>query len=357
MRVLLVLAEPFLPQQGGGSQTSALELLSALRHAGADVALASMLKRKSWLGLSAVMRMKVARRHFVMSVFKTHRVYRVAEISRNLHHVVADFEPDVVLVQAMNAMPLAHLINARRVPMVIYWRDVEINRMNGTPIGLIARYLANSEFTASFYAERFGIASVVVPPLIERERYITAHHTKQSVVFVGVVPEKGLDVAIGVALLCPDIPFDFVESWILPRKRRKAVKIRLAAIPNIRFVPYRFSMKSVYGRARLLLAPSQWEEGWGRVASEAHISGIPVVGSRIGGLVEAVGPGGILIDPRAPAAEWATAVRNLWDDQTLHQQMSAAAETYSHRQALDPQWAVQRIIEELEQAIALVGSP
>ena len=51
---------------------------------------------------------------------------------------------------------------------------------------------------------------------------------------------------------------------------------------------------------KILLAPSKWEEAWGRVASEAHCSGIPVVGSRRGGLPEAIGEGGIVLDYDAP---------------------------------------------------------
>jgi len=48
-------------------------------------------------------------------------------------------------------------------------------------------------------------------------------------------------------------------------------------------------MRAAYGRSRLLLAPSRWVESWGRVASEAQISGLPVIATKSGGLPEAVG--------------------------------------------------------------------
>ena len=353
MRVLIVLAEPFFPQQGGGSQTSALELLGAFEDKGLHVALASGLKRKSAFGLRSLGRMTVSRRPYAKGTYRSHRVYRVPSIHDNISFVVDDFKPDVVLVQAMASMPVAHTISALGVPMVIYWRDAEKNRMCGTPVGLNARYIANSQFTASFYKQHFSVSSTVIPPLIRRERYIAPNPTRQSVVFIGTVPEKGLDVAFGIAKACPDIPFEFVESWIMPHGRRRAIKSCLASLPNVRFVPHQTDMRPIYGRARLLLAPSQWEEAWGRVASEAHINGVPVIGSNIGGLPEAIGPGGILVEPKAPPSEWAEHVQTLWQDTASYRRLSADAAAYSRRPELDPSWALQRIDTELREAMAL----
>ncbi len=350
MRILIVLAEPYLPQQTGGAQTTTLELLSAFTQNGDDVAVAATLKRKSMLGVRATAQMLLRRRSFLVDRFQSHRVFRVPDIHRNIAAVVAAFKPDVALVQAMSAMPVAHAITALGLPMVVYWHDAERRRMNGSPNGLVARYIANSNFTAAFYAEHFGVVSAVVPPLILRERYRALPRKPQSVVFIGTVPEKGLELAIGVAEACPDIPFEFIESWTLPPARKAALRSRLARMPNVSFVPHQSNMLAVYGRARILLAPSQWQEAWGRIASEAHINGIPVVGSRIGGLREAIGPGGILVEPTAPVSEWADAVRMLWNDEAAYSNLSAVAEDYSRRPELDPGQAVQRIRTELQAA-------
>ena len=350
LRILIVLAEPYLPQQTGGAQTTTLEMVSAFTRAGDEVAVAATLKRKSALGLMAIGRMAIGRRRFMADRFRSHRVFRVADIHRNISGVIAEFKPDVVLVQAMSAMPVAHAISALGVAMVVYWHDAELKKMNGSPAGLVARYIANSNFTAAFYAEHFGIVSAVVPPLIQRERYAAPDRHGRSVVFIGMVPEKGLEVAIGVAAACPDIPFEFVESWTLSARQKSALKARLGALPNVTFVPHQSNMLAIYARARILLAPSQWQEAWGRIASEAHINGIPVVGSKVGGLREAIGPGGILIEPTAPVSEWADAVRRLWHDEAAYAALAAAAEEYSRRQELDPDWAIRRIRTELQAA-------
>ena len=73
------------------------------------------------------------------------------------------------------------------------------------------------------------------------------------------------------------------------------------------------------------------EEAYGRVVTEAQINGIPVIASTRGGLPEAVGPGGILIDPDGPIDDWVKAVRNLWDDDAHYAALSAAALAHAQR--------------------------
>ena len=109
-------------------------------------------------------------------------------------------------------------------------------------------------------------------------------------------------------------------------------------------------MKTVYGRTKILLAPSKWEEAWGRVASEAHCSGIPVVGSRRGGLPEAIGEGGVVLDYDAPLDDWVGAIRTLWTDKAEYDRLSAAAMKFSERPQLDPKNQFATFLGVLDQA-------
>ena len=94
MRALIAMAEPFLPQQGGGAQTSSLELLSAFRREGLDVAVASMLKRKSMIGLRSMPSMWLRGSDFVRTHFRGFPTYRVADIQDHCSQVLDDFRPD-----------------------------------------------------------------------------------------------------------------------------------------------------------------------------------------------------------------------------------------------------------------------
>src|SRR3546814_9608260 len=95
-------------------------------------------------------------------------------------------------------------------------------------------------------------------------------------------------------------------------EERAALHARVAAHSNLRLQQRTHDMREVYRRTHTLLVPSQWEEAWGRVATEAQFSGIPVLASDSGGLPEAVGPGGSVLPHDAPAAVWAAALREYW---------------------------------------------
>ena len=143
----------------------------------------------------------------------------------------------------------------------------------------------------------------MLPPLVTPALY-RVQSERRSVVFVNPHPVKGVEIAFALARRRPDIPFEFVESWELAAVSRRALLKEAARLPNVHLRKWGLDMKPVYLVAKLILAPSRWEEGWGRVVSEAQVSGIPALASRRGGLPEAVGPGGILVDPDAELTEW-----------------------------------------------------
>ena len=114
-------------------------------------------------------------------------------------------------------------------------------------------------------------------------------------------------------------------------------------------------MRKVYARTRVLLAPSQWEEAWGRVATEAHFSGIPVLGSRQGGLPEAIGPGGVTLPADAPTADWVAALRRMWDDAGHYETLSRAAVDWSERDQIDADHQIATLEKVLADTIAAAG--
>jgi glycosyltransferase involved in cell wall biosynthesis len=76
---------------------------------------------------------------------------------------------------------------------------------------------------------------------------------------------------------------------------------RLTECSGVRFVGYREQAASFLSAFDLLVVPSRWE-GFGRVATEAALARVPVVASRVDGLPEAVGDGGILVPPEQAEA-------------------------------------------------------
>lgn len=237
--------------------------------------------------------------------------------------------PDVVLALA----PIRMALVAKRagLPTVIHLTGPGTGGLDvGFEEFLDGMCVAISQFTSEWFEQRFGKRPPVIYPVIIPESYRTCT-TRENVTFINPIPFKGLDIALEIAKCCPDIPFVFVEGWLLRSDRRLELAQRLAEHHNVTLLERQLDMRRVYERCRILLAPSIWEEGYGRVVTEAQISGIPAVASARGGLPEAVGPGGILVDPDGPIDDWIAAIRKLWDDEEHYAQLSAAARRHAAR--------------------------
>ena len=196
---------------------------------------------------------------------------------------------------------------------------------------------ALSEFTAERFRKVHRVDASVIRPIFQPEEYRVAVDGRH-VTFINPVAEKGVDRALEIAALCPEIPFVFVRGWALSFAAARRLQAKIDRLSNVRLVASTYDIRSIHRHTKILLAPTSsiWEETWGRVVSEAQISGIPVIASNHGALPESVGSGGILIDYQQPAETWAMAVRRLWTDEAYYRQMAAAAHDYSRRPDIDP---------------------
>lgn len=351
MRILFASAHPYIPQIAGGAQSSTHELAGALGARGHDVAVLAGLTKPGALGLRARALLKLARRPFATDHALGYPVFRTWHPHTVVDRVAAAWRPDVVLTQSGFPVPIAREALRCGAPAVLYLRNVEFEDLGGDLADLPgARFIANSRFTARRYADAFGIDARVIYPLFQPERY-AVERTGDKVVFVNPHPHKGLDVALTLAERCPDVPFAFVEAWTLEDAERRALIERLARLPNVSLVPRARDMRTIYRQARLLLVPSRWEEAFGRVVVEAQVSGIPALAARRGGLPEAVGDAGVLVDPDAGDDAWVGALRGLWDDPTRLDALSAAARVAAVRPALQRDRQVSDLLAALEEAV------
>jgi glycosyltransferase involved in cell wall biosynthesis len=258
--------------------------------------------------------------------------------------VLARFKPDVVVVQEIHPQVMVQRLKAAGIPHAVYIHEVEeIDHLR--PVGEDGvPFIANSRFTAQRLRERCGIEAHVIRPIIDPAQYVTPT-SREHVLFVNTIPRKGVEVALDLARARPDIPFDMVQGWTLKPPQVAVLRGRLPA--NVTLHPATRDMRPRYAQARLLLAPSQWEEAWGRVATEAQVSGIPVLASSRGGLPEAVGDGGLLLPADAPGEEWARALGRLWDDAAAYARYAAAAAEHGRRPEIQPETIVEDLLSLL----------
>lgn len=350
MRILFTIGDGYLPQRAGGAQSSTLQLAKHLISLGHEVAVMSRLEGGGWTEWSSRIKRRLSGMRFSKDRHAGHVTYRAWDPT-DASEVVRHFRPEVAVVQNGKTLPIATSLAEHGVPVVLYFRNVEFDELEGSPNSIpVAGFVANSQFTASKFRKKFGIDPMVIPPLVEEGRYKT-QSTGRYVTFINPYPVKGLDLALQIAQFCQEIPFLFQESWGLDAQRQQNLAKSIRGLPNVTFQSRTADMKTVYGVTKILLAPSVWEEAWGRVATEAHYSAIPVIGSRQGGLPEAIGPGGITLDHDAPIADWTNAVRMLWHDSIAYSEYSAAALRFSQREEMKPEVQVHKLLELLRTCI------
>lgn len=335
MRVLFAFGNGHTPEFTGGVQSNTDFLIRSLAERGHDSSLLCSLFGQGLFGLRARVGMKLSGRPWAEDGALGYAVRRAWNPAVAVPQLVKEWRPDVAVVQCHKTVPIGLELQTAGVPLLVYFHNVEFDELGGDPRALgSATFVANSAFTRQRYADVFGIDSHVFQPTLNPAAYATTS-SGRYVTFVNPVEKKGLGLATDIARLCPEVPFLFIESWTRSPDQI-ALFDRLAAdLPNITFRSRTADMRSVYGETKLLLVPSRWEETWGRVVSEAHCSGIPALATDIGGLPEAVGPGGMLFAKEAPAEEWAAAVRTLWTDSDAYRQASANALQYGKRPELD----------------------
>lgn len=98
-------------------------------------------------------------------------------------------------------------------------------------------------------------------------------------------------------------------------------------LPNIKYVPNTSEILQYYRQTRILLMPSEYES-WGRTATEAMCSGIPVICSMAEGLKENCGNAGIYIKDRNDIKSWVNAINKL-DDKKAYEEASRKAKSRS----------------------------
>lgn len=257
------------------------------------------------------------------------------------------FRPDVVFYYG--GQPFDFLIpmeaRARAVPAVFYLANGSYTQMRFCrDVDLV---LTDSQATAGLYQQRLGLALVPVGAFIDPARVLAPQHTRERVLFVNPVPEKGAAIVVRLAMLLearrPDIVFEVVESrgsWAgMLQKVSAALGTPRTSLANVVVTPNTGDMRPVYGRARAVLAPSLWWESAGRVVAEAMLNGIPALVTGRGGLPEMLGDGGLVwaldeqfhvdgytrVPPDAvlePVLQW---LESLYDDPALYAALCAQA--------------------------------
>ena len=158
------------------------------------------------------------------------------------------------------------------------------------------------------------------------------------VLFTGrLIPRKGVHHLLAIlpklAEKHPEVLLVIVGSPFYGSHRETAYSRRLKRMAramkrHVKFVPYvpYTKVPDWFLAADIAVVPSKPGEAFGLVNVEAMASGLPVVASRVGGIVEVVADGetGYLVDPANMEAELLTRIGELVRDPDLRRRMGEA---------------------------------
>ena len=188
--------------------------------------------------------------------------------------------------------------------------------------------LSNSVFMQRVIRKLTGVESVVMYAMLETKPFDASEGPHDSVLFIKPQYVKGRPIFVEIAKRMPDTHF-IVAGSARGRARRE-----LRALPNVEMLGWIDDMPEVYARTRVLLGPAIWPEPFGRVYVEAGAAGVPSVASARGGLPEAVGNGGILIDDVWDIGRWVAALRE-FEDPATHAGYAARASEHAKTFSLE----------------------
>lgn len=116
-------------------------------------------------------------------------------------------------------------------------------------------------------------------------------YENEYITLISLNENKGGNVLYEVARRMPDRKFLGVKGSYDAQIEQE--------VPNVTILPNTPDIREVYKKTRILLMPSRYES-WGRTATEAMASGIPVICAPTPGLKENCGDAGLYTPERAP---------------------------------------------------------
>jgi len=223
-----------------------------------------------------------------------------------------EVHPDVVLTVEDDALSLfaVSLLGIPGAHFFHSWAYVQAFRNRPVWLSLLKkrRVFAVSAFLREKIRAFLGFQAEVWPPLFDLGPYILDRKSdeKKVIGYYSAGPHKGDGVVNRLILKRPDWKFlvvgrnytAFFKEW-----------------PS--HLDYRGDLtdfREFYGRISVLLVPSLEEEAFPRVILEAAVNGIPVVANRVGGIPEALGEGGLLVDVDLSRADEAGMLDALADE-------------------------------------------
>ncbi len=323
LEIVFASGKPLFPIGEGGGETSAHDLLSGLVHSGHRI---EALGQATYEELPRLNNALCALGHNLSVDLDLHRItsfngqvieypgeirftydpaYPTTLISPGafIKHVdcrLSHGNCDLLFFQAERSRELLAIALSRGIYPLFYAHNGLELRGFERPQELPLILTSSAFFRDRLHAE-YGVHAEVLHPAVDLERYLVRQKTDEYITMVNPVAVKGIAPFLKLAAALPSRKFLVVGCWETSPGFIEFIRTRL---PNVTYLERQLDMRMVYSRTHILVVPSQWEESFGRVITEAQVNGIPVLASKVGGIPEALGDGGLLVEEIADPQAW-----------------------------------------------------
>ncbi len=177
--------------------------------------------------------------------------------------------------------------------------------------------------------------SLMLEPPVDIDYYETSRDEADCITLINLNEAKGGPLFWKLARELPEYKF-------LGVKGSYGTQWANDILPNVEIIELQKDMREVYKRTEILIMPSDYES-WGRTATEAAASGIPVISTDTPGLRENMGEAGIYLDKRR-INEWVMTIKKLKGKKEYAEQ---SAKVKKRAQELRPDSKLEIFEEEI----------
>lgn len=157
----------------------------------------------------------------------------------------------------------------------------------------------------------------------------------EYITLINLDKNKGGEILREIAKQMPDVKFlGVMGSYSYPADVGQIID----QPSNVTVLPKKLDIREVYRQTKILIMPSE-QESWGRTATEAMCSGIPVIASPTEGLLENCGNAGIFVKDRNDISAWVSLIRKLYDEKKYRK---ASEKAKIRSRELDPRESLDR---------------
>lgn len=333
MRILHI-SSLYYPDQIGGAEVMAEVLAQTLAASGHAVAVACMSRKEEppaerngvtiyrtghgmpYFILDQEHRSRLARMHYRLKAKMN------SYATEKFAAVIRDFKPDVVNTHSLSELPpqiwpmvksldvsLVHTLHdyksmctkgsmfvdghacqqqhlrCRLLSFPHYRCQSAVNAITGVGSEIVQRHLDAGLFQHIPQQLRRVIWNPIDPPSRNRKRtYVPGNDIVFG--FLGrIEPSKGIDVLLEA---CRALPTSGWKLVVAGRDTDGMEKYKaLAQGLPVEFAGF-VKRDDFFDRIDCLIVPSVWPEAFGRTVTESYMCGVPVIGSRIGGIAEQI---------------------------------------------------------------------